>query len=184
MSGRLVYVVGPSGAGKDSVLARLRSALRPEDRVVIAHRYITRLPRDNSENHIALSEAEFLLRAQAGCFALHWQGHGLHYGVGVEIELWLAQGLTVLVNGSRAYLPEARRRFPQLRAVCITAAPETIAARLAGRGRETHDEIVERLRRNAGLADAPVDKLIANDGALGDAVSELSDWLSRSSAHC
>jgi len=181
---RLVYIVGASGAGKDSVLAGLRASLQADERIVVAHRYITRPASAGSENHVALSNAEFSLRRDTGCFALHWESHGLSYGVGREIEDWLAQGLTVLVNGSRAYWPEVQSRFPGAHLVEITASPETLRARLAARGREAAAEQAQRLARTQQMARAPwqVDHSIRNEGALGDAVRELRTWLGCASA--
>ena len=170
--GRLYYVMGPSGAGKDSVLAWVRSHGVSYD-VLCAHRYITRPADAGGENHVALSEAEFRLRAERGLFALTWQAHGLHYGIGREVQQWLERGAHVLVNGSRDAYSQARTRFPALQPVVITASPETIAARLIARGRESEASIAERLARRAGYC-APADALlIPNDGSLIDAGTAL-----------
>ncbi|WP_341675706.1 phosphonate metabolism protein/1,5-bisphosphokinase (PRPP-forming) PhnN [Niveibacterium sp. SC-1] len=179
MGARLVYVVGASGVGKDSVLAALRASLQAGERIAVAHRYITRPVAAEGENHVALSEAEFHLRREAGCFALCWESHGLHYGVGREIEHWLAQDLTVLVNGSRAYWPEARRRFGAARLVEITASAETLRARLARRGRESAPEQALRLARTQQLAREPwqVDHSIRNESTISDAAWALKAWL-------
>ncbi|MBV8262011.1 MAG: phosphonate metabolism protein/1,5-bisphosphokinase (PRPP-forming) PhnN, partial [Paraburkholderia sp.] len=108
MKGGLIYVMGPSGAGKDTLLRYARGRLARES-VVFAHRYITREDSGGGggENHIALTEAEFETRSQRGLFALQWRSHALRYGVGVEIDQWMALGCTVVVNGSRAYAGEA-----------------------------------------------------------------------------
>ncbi|EET4564781.1 ribose 1,5-bisphosphokinase [Escherichia coli] len=113
MMGKLIWLMGPSGSGKDSLLAELR--LREQTQLLVAHRYITRDASAGSENHIALSEQEFFTRAGQNLLALSWHANGLYYGVGVEIDLWLHAGFDVLVNGSRAHLPQARaaRYTPQ-----------------------------------------------------------------------
>ncbi|WP_077135873.1 ribose 1,5-bisphosphokinase, partial [Shigella sonnei] len=105
MMGKLIWLMGPSGSGKDSLLAELR--LREQTQLLVAHRYITRDASAGSENHIALSEQEFFTRAGQNLLALSWHANGLYYGVGVEIDLWLHAGFDVLVNGSRAHLPQA-----------------------------------------------------------------------------
>lgn len=170
--GQLYYVMGPSGAGKDSVLAWVRLHGVSND-VLCAHRYITRPADAGGENHVALSEEEFRLRAKRGLFALTWQAHGLRYGIGREIQHWLGLGAQVLVNGSRDAYAQARERFPALRPVVITASHETIAARLAARGRESAVEIAERLARRDAYQ-APADALIIhNDGSLIDAGARL-----------
>ena len=109
MTGKLIWLMGPSGSGKDSLLAELR--LREQTQLLVAHRYITRDASAGSENHIALSEQEFFTRAGQNLLALSWHANGLYYGVGVEIDLWLHAGFDVLVNGSRAHLPQARARY-------------------------------------------------------------------------
>ena len=71
VQGPLVYVMGPSGAGKDSVMGRARALLPADAPVVFAHRYITRPAETGGENHVALSAAEFALRRTHGLFAFH-----------------------------------------------------------------------------------------------------------------
>lgn len=147
--GRLLYVVGPSGAGKDSVLAWAREHLPGGAPVVFAKRAITRAPR--GEDNRALSEEEFRAERAAGRFAMTWEAHGHRYGIGSEIRAWLAQGLTVVVSGSRAYLPHALADFPGLEVVHVTAAPEILRARIAARGREASAQLEQRLRRAGAL---------------------------------
>ncbi|WP_322011452.1 phosphonate metabolism protein/1,5-bisphosphokinase (PRPP-forming) PhnN [Paraburkholderia sp. J12] len=169
MKTRLIYVMGPSGAGKDSLLGFARARLAAEG-VVFAHRYITRLE-SGGENHIALTEPEFEARSRSGLFALQWGSHALRYGVGVEIDQWLALGCTVVVNGSRAYVGEALARYPQMALVHVEAVHSVLAARLASRGRETPAQIAERLARQAPFevpAAASITR-IDNSGRLEDA---------------
>ena len=137
----LVAVVGPSGAGKDTVLEGLRRAGH-----VIARRAITRPAEAGGEDHIAMTEAEFA----AHDFALQWQAHGLHYGIPRDIEAALAAGQVVLANLSRTVLAEAAARYP-FAVLEITAPPAILAARLAARGRESAEDIAARLARAAPL---------------------------------
>lgn len=170
--GRLYYVVGPSGAGKDSVLAWVRQHAATRG-VLCAHRYITRPAHAGGENHVALSEEEFRSREQRGLFALSWQAHGLHYGIGSEVLHWLGHGLHVLVNGSRAALPLARERFDNLQVVLITASAECIAQRLALRGRETQADIAARLRRAEDYSAPPGCLVIRNESSVAEAGAML-----------
>ncbi|WP_321957323.1 phosphonate metabolism protein/1,5-bisphosphokinase (PRPP-forming) PhnN [Paraburkholderia bannensis] len=147
MTARLIYVMGPSGAGKDTLLGYARKRLAVEG-VVFAHRYITR-EEGGGENHIALTDAEFEARSRMGLFALQWRSHALRYGIGVEIEQWLALGCTVVVNGSRAYVSEALARYPRMTLVHVNAAQHVLAARLASRARETPEQVAQRLARRA-----------------------------------
>lgn len=178
----LFYVIGPSGAGKDSVLSYARSHLTDTIPAAFAHRYITRPPDNSSENHIALSELEFAKRLSKGLLALHWQSHGLNYGIGVEIDQWLAQGLSVVVNGSRGYLPEASARYPQLRPVLITVPPAVLGTRLAQRGRENSQEIDKRLARARAFPRIHHPRLVSldNSGPLAEAGQRLLQLLAQS----
>jgi ribose 1,5-bisphosphokinase len=164
----LFYLIGPSGAGKDSLIAYARTNMAGCPPLVFAHRYITRPADSGGENHVALSEREFRCRREQGCFSLCWESHGFWYGLGREVEMWLGSGLRVVGNGSRGALADAVRAFPRLRPVLIRAAPETIAERLRRRGRESPAEIEERLARTRafGEPDHPSLVVIDNDGSL------------------
>jgi len=148
--GRLVYVMGASGAGKDSLIAHARRFY--ESRTSSARfspffvrRYITRPADAGGEEHVSLSPKEFFVRSDLGLFALQWESHGLRYGIGMDINDRLEQGQTVVVNGSRAYLPQAARLYPSLIPLLITVRPDALRARLEARNRETPAEIEERL---------------------------------------
>jgi ribose 1,5-bisphosphokinase len=172
MTGPLIYVMGPSGAGKDSVLERARGLLSVDAPIAFAHRYITRPAGVGGENHVALSRAEFALRRAHGLFAFHWHAHGNDYGIGREIEAWRAAGLTVVVSGSREHYEKIAGTDPGLRPVLITAAIDKLRARLARRGREDAVAAASRLARSAAypVSDARL-VTIVNDGAL-DAAAE------------
>jgi ribose 1,5-bisphosphokinase len=145
--GRLFYVVGPSGAGKDSLLRYVRERLGETRAIAFAHRYITRPADAGGENHVALDDAEFARREQAGAFALHWESHGHRYGIGIEIDHWLERGLDVIVNGSRAHLPRALGRYPGMTVISVTAPRELLRERLHQRGREAAEVVETRLAR-------------------------------------
>jgi ribose 1,5-bisphosphokinase len=145
MSGRLIAVVGPSGVGKDSLIAAL-ARVRPSLHVV--RRAITR-PADDSEPFESVTGAEFDRRRAAGAFALEWAAHGLRYGIPVEALERARGGVEVIANVSRSVLPRAVQLFPSCIALSIIAAPATLARRLAARGREDEADIAARLARPA-----------------------------------
>ncbi|TDR82981.1 phosphonate metabolism protein/1,5-bisphosphokinase (PRPP-forming) PhnN [Paludibacterium purpuratum] len=177
--GRLWYVIGPSGAGKDSLLAYARERLSGQARLVFAHRYITRPADAGGENHIALSEQEFQCRERHGCFALCWRRHALCYALGGEVETWLAQGLDVVVNGSRSTLAAAAAHFPTLTPLWVLASPAILSARLRARGRETPAAIERRLREAAGFVPPCGSLVVQNDGSLVEGGEALVALLQR-----
>lgn len=181
-SGRLFYVVGPSGAGKDTILTDARAKLAGRVFIALAHRYITRPSDSGNENHIALTPSEFALRDRAGLFAMQWNSNGHRYGIGLEICQWLDAGVSVLVNGSRGYLPEALRFFPELRLILITASVETLRKRLTARGREDQAAIASRIERALAfrqLARTP-DLEILNDAGSEHAGDQLVAFIEQS----
>jgi ribose 1,5-bisphosphokinase len=168
----LYYVIGPSGAGKDSLLNYARQHIGVNTAVVFAHRYITRPADAGGENHIWLTEQEFSCRMQMGCFAMKWYSHNNWYGIGIEINQWLSMGLDVVVNGSRGYLENALRDYPKLIPVMVTASPNILRKRLQSRGRENMEEIEQRVIQAAVLEreiDHPRVVSISNEGSLADA---------------
>jgi ribose 1,5-bisphosphokinase len=180
MSGPLVYVMGPSGAGKDSVMNRARAMLTPDAPVFFAHRYITRPAETGGENHVALTEAEFALRRDHGLFAFDWEAHGNRYGIGCEIDIWRKAGLTVVVSGSREHFLAASGLDEDTHPVLIAAPAERLAERLASRGREDSGTAAERLGRGTAyeIAD-PRLVTIVNDGALDAAAQAFVSLLAR-----
>jgi ribose 1,5-bisphosphokinase len=180
MEGALIYVMGPSGAGKDSVLGRARALLPPGAPVVFAHRYITRPADSGGENHVALTREEFATRRAYGLFAYHWNAHGNDYAVGREIHDWRAAGLTVVVSGSRDDVLRTGGLDSQARPVLVTASAASLRQRLAARGRESAIEAAERLQRaDAYEVDDPRLVTIVNDGSLEDTAAAFLRLLAR-----
>lgn len=161
-------VVGPSGAGKDTLI---EGALRARPGLRLARRVITRPTEAGGEDFEGVTPEDFAARKAQGNFALDWEAHGLSYGIPVA---QVQGGGDVIFNGSRAALAAARAVFPDLRVIVITAPPKLLARRLAARGRETPGDIAERLDRAAfdlpgGLAAATV----MNDATPDEGVARL-----------
>lgn len=152
--GRVVYVVGPSGAGKDTLLNGARMLLDACRNVHFIQREITRPPDPNGEDHQPVTEEQFEYRAALGLYALYWRAHGRAYGISAARLAELETGDTAVISGSRKSLDMARDVFSQCIVVHITAPRGILKARLLARGRETNEQINERLDRAATF---PVD---------------------------
>lgn len=177
-TGRLIFLVGPSGSGKDSLIDASREQLALAG-VEIARRVITRSAEAKGEAAQGVTPEQFdTLRAQ-GAFAMHWRANGLDYGIPRQVDQWLAAGRAVLVNGSRAYLPEARQRYPDMLAVLVEVKPEVLRQRLLARGRETAEEVEQRLARSARLQAAadPSVHVLDNSSTLEAAVAAFVSLL-------
>jgi ribose 1,5-bisphosphokinase len=161
-------VVGPSGAGKDTLIQGALAA-RPDLRLI--RRMITRPSDAGGEDFDGISAQEFLLRRERGDFALHWEAHGLSYGIP---KAQIDRPGDAIFNGSRAALPLAVRAFPDLRVLLVTAPDHVLAARLAGRGRESDADIRARLARAAfRLPDGIAAETVLNDGSPDEGISRL-----------
>ena len=168
---RLIAVVGPSGVGKDSIMEGLITLNPSWHRL---RRVITRAPELGGEDYEPVSEAEFDRRKQAGEFFLSWGAHGLCYGL-PKSEMDHPQ---VIANFSRSALAEADARVP-LTVLNITASAEVLAKRLAGRGRETAQEIERRLAQASRGIPAGLNVIdIRNDGTLDQAIQAAHHALS------
>lgn len=170
MTGRLIGVVGASGVGKDTLMRALSDSC-PEFGIV--RRAITRPADLGGEDYQAVSEDEFERRRAAGDFCIDWRAHGLRYGIPDAVRLQVGKGEQLLVNLSRDVLVDVSTVFPRFSVLNITASPETLASRLAGRGRETAEDITRRLER----ASRPLPKglsifTVSNDDRLEDTVDD------------
>ena len=176
-TGTLICVVGPSGAGKDSVMAAARALLAADERVVFPRRVVTRPAEAGGEDHLPVSPDRFVALRDSGALALSWEAHGIAYGIPVGIAEDLASGAIVVINISRTAIAAARAAHNAL-VVEITADPEILARRLAGRGRETAEDIAGRLARAAVVA-IDADETIVNDGDLAEAAQAFAAILKR-----
>jgi ribose 1,5-bisphosphokinase len=172
-SGTVIAVVGPSGAGKDSLIAAARQALGDDPDIVFARRVITR-PADATENCESVTPATFASLRAAGALALHWQANGLSYGLPATLLGDIAHGRIVVANVSRETIGEIRDRFPGALVVHITADASTLAARLAARGREDNTDRAARLSRGVERDRAvAADVRIDNNGPLAESVGRF-----------
>ena len=169
--GRLVLVVGPSGAGKDTLIDAARRRLLGDERVLFPSRVVTRPP-SAAEANAEVDAATFATLRQVGGFALSWSAHGHDYGIPVAIDHLLREGRTVVCNVSRSILDTARRRYQSVIVVEVTAPPAVLAARVAARGRDSDGDANARVSRRIEPG-APADVTILNDGPVETAVEHF-----------
>lgn len=185
MNSRLVYVVGPSGAGKDSLLGWLKERLPSHLPIHWSRRTITRASGVGGENHESVDANEFERMLTKDDLGMHWFANGLHYGIRHSELEWLQKNHWVFVNGSRAHLPLAAQKFPGMVILHITASEAVLRERLILRGRESSDNIEARIQRSIQMqwpANCP--RLsVFNDGLLEDSgiqllmqLQQLRDW--------
>lgn len=173
-SGAIIVVVGPSGAGKDSVIGFVAQHFVSRAEIDFVRRVITRPSDAGGEDHESVSEGDFDARFAAGDFAVAWQAHGLKYGIPREALERVRAGRILIANGSRGALAQFRDVFQKVVVVNITASPQALAQRLVARGRESEADILKRLQRQAPdiLDDADV-ITIDNSGPLDIAGSRF-----------
>jgi ribose 1,5-bisphosphokinase len=174
----LVLVVGPSGAGKDTLINAAKAALADDPSFVFPRRVVTRQAVAALEDHDSVSEEAFARAEAAGAYALSWGAHGLRYGLPASLRDDLEAGKIVVFNASRAMVATAMEKFPGTRVILVEATPEVRARRLSGRGRETETEVAARLAREvpAALPDAI---RVDNSGALEDGIGRFASALRR-----
>jgi ribose 1,5-bisphosphokinase len=168
--GRLILVVGPSGAGKDTLLGFAKAACAEDAEIVFPRRVVTR-EASSSEDNIALTPDEFREALARGDFAMHWEAHGHSYGLPRAIDDDIRAGRAVVVNVSRTVIAAARRAYANVMVIAITAPPELLAERIKMRSRSSDGNSEQRLSRNVDAA-AP-DVTILNVGRPEDHARRL-----------
>jgi ribose 1,5-bisphosphokinase len=170
--GVLVLVVGPSGAGKDTLIAAARQALAGDARFVFPRRVVTRDAMAELEDHDSIDREGFAAAQRRGEYALDWEAHGLCYALPGSIDAAVADARIVIANVSRRVVPGALRKYARAKVVLITAAADVRARRLAGRGREGAAEVEARLQREgAPVPDGVAPVVIDNSGALESGIA-------------
>ena len=175
MSGLWVFVCGPSGAGKDSVMDWAAEHLIGRPDIVFARRMVTR-PSQPGSDHDPVTPKQFARMLGSGALVWCWEAHGFHYGIGAHYTAEVAAGRVVVVNGSREHA-NGLQVAQQVRVVQIIADAGQLASRLVQRGREAPHEVSRRLARNALFSDLRADYTILNQGELAHAGRQLANYL-------
>lgn len=171
---RLFVISGPSGAGKGTLLARVR---KRHPNLGLAVSATTREPRPGEVDGVSyhfLDEEEFSRRVRAGEF-LEWANvHGHRYGtLKGDVDALLASGTSVILEIDVQGALNVLRLMPD--AVLIFIEPpslEELERRLRQRGTEGEGQLRLRLRNARSeleLADK-YDERIVNDDV--DAASD------------
>ena len=170
MMGYFFAVVGPSGAGKDSLMDGARLLL-PSSDFVFAKRIVTRPPGQVGEDYESCPPAIFAQRQAQGEFLTTWQAHGFEYGLSATLRDHQTAGKHVLANCSRGALAALSQATQNLVVLHVWAEPSVLAERLKHRGRETAQEIEQRLSREAAQIPASLRTIrIANNTDLPTAI--------------
>ena len=175
-----IAIAGPSGAGKDTLLNAVREALDGDPRFHFARRSITRPATSGGEVHEPLMRAPFAKALAGGGFILHWQAHGLDYGIR---QSEAPTDRVVIVSLSRSVLREAAALRP-LRVIEVTAPPALLAERLARRGREDAAQIAARLAREMPLPEGFDVTRVMNDGSVKQGAERLREALEAAATAC
>jgi ribose 1,5-bisphosphokinase len=175
--GRVVVIVGPSGAGKDTLIRLAREALSGDDTIIFAQRIVTRAA-DIAEDNITLSPEEFARRDAQGAFAVIWSAHGLHYGYADSIDTDIKRGATVVLNLSRMAVGGVRARYANTRVILIDAEPALRRARLLARNREATSDVEARMARETAFQPSDADTIILNNADAQSAAGDLATVIS------
>jgi ribose 1,5-bisphosphokinase len=176
--GVLVLVVGPSGAGKDSVMRGAAALLVDKERYVFPRRVVTRHADIETEDHDSMSEVEFASASARGNFMLSWHAHGHRYGIPKQVAGEISAGRIAVINVSRHILHEAVLNYPHLIVAEVTADTEVRIARIRNRGREQPDEAAKRAIRVTPLFPLGIKIIrIENNGAVEDAIAQFTHFL-------
>lgn len=160
----LVLVVGPSGAGKDTIMRSAQAKLANCGAIRFVKRFVTRRASDFEEN-VPVDPATFARMKESGAFAFTWAAHGLRYGIPADIGPDIAEGKCIVVNGSRGIIAEAAIAFPT-GVILVTAPLEILTARLMARGREDEEDIRRRLRRSVPVPSSVTSGTVVNDSSI------------------
>ncbi len=137
--GVLFLIVGNSGSGKDSIIEYVTNKV-PGLRKI--KRYITRAP-SNTENYHSINAEDF----NKSDYFICWQAYDKLYGVGNEVLEGLQQGRNYIVNISRKAIKKIMERWDNTYLIECVVPIMIITRRLNYRGRESPEEIQQRVQR-------------------------------------
>lgn len=179
---KLFVISGPSGAGKGTLVARVREQLPGLGLTVSATTRGPRAGEVDGVHYYFLTNDEFSRRIEAGEFVEWAQVHDHRYGtLASEVDRNLATGQSLILEIDVQGALAVKERFPH--AVLIFIEPpslDVLRERLLGRGSETPESLELRLHtaEEEMLLRDRYDEVIVNDD-LDRATRELIDVLHR-----
>ncbi len=164
---KLFVISGPSGAGKGTLVARIRDRY---PRLGLTVSATTREPREgeiDGKSYYFLTDEEFCRRVEAGEFVEWAHVHGHCYGTLVsEVTSKLDSGSSLVLEIDVQGAFQVKERFPD--AVLVFIMPPSLAVlkqRLSDRGTETDESLTLRManaEREMALANR-YDDVVVND---------------------
>ena len=176
--GFLVLIVGPSGAGKDSLINSAKVKDRYQKNLIFARRFITRPAAAGGEKHIPVNQASFDRRLKEKKFMLAWTAHGLSYGISAVYGMHLTRGIHVVANVSRTVIEDVRVSKIKHAIIHVTASEGVLADRLRQRGRESESDRSARVSRTVQWDGGENVFTVINDGCFSDAEAKFDEHLS------
>ena len=170
--GRFILVVGPSGAGKDTLIGLAQSACAEDDNIVFPRRVVTR-EATAFENNDGVSLDKFWQAHREGKFAVHWEAHGHCYALPCTVNDDIRANRTVVANVSRTVIEAMRRAYAKAVVVSIAAPAQVLAERLKFRRRSSDGQLTERLVRKVDAVASTPDVTITNLGKAEHHAREL-----------
>ena len=180
--GTLYVFTGPSGAGKGTLLSRLRAQ---DDRLFYSISATTRAPRPGETDGVQyyfLSKPDFEEKIAQNAFLEHARYVDNYYGtLEAPVNEKLEQGFDVILEIEVQGAMQVHEKRPD--AVMVFIAPpsfEELAARLRGRGTEDEEKVLKRLEtaKEELKQQNAFDYVVVND-EIDRAVEELKGILAK-----
>jgi guanylate kinase len=181
MNGQGVFVItGPSGAGKNTIIERIRKEF-PQFRYAVSA--TTRPPRDGEvegQDYYFLSPEEFRRRVAQGKFLEHAPFAGYQYGMQLqELERGTDREHPVVLDVEIQGARNIRRKLPESTQIFVSPpSVEALRSRLARRKKDSEDQIRKRLEtaERELTARGEFDREVINDD-LDAAVAEITEFI-------
>ncbi|QDF28896.1 AAA family ATPase [Halarcobacter anaerophilus] len=140
MDTKIVLIIGPSGAGKDTLIKEAKKEFK--EKINFVKRYITR-ESDVNESNYYIDEYAFEILRHNSYFASSWNAHGNFYGIP---KRFIKNGIN-LISISRGRIKDFENLYDKVYTINITLPKEILKQRLLKRGRENKEDIEKRVQR-------------------------------------